>query len=190
MGAIISEDGDEWDLTFPEIISGHIHSNQRPQKNIYYPGSAMQNAFGESERNIISCIEIIGNSYVNEEIDLGLPRKKIVYMNVENVEDYKPPEGSEEIKVTVSGVYEEFKALKKTNEYKKLIEKGVKVVFKQKKLDIKEEYKEVEGLVDFKSILLDIVNMQKDSMLVQAYELVVNGKDMNDKDVIFLDVKT
>ncbi len=36
---------------FPLVISGHIHSEQRPQKNIFYPGSVIQHALGESEDN-------------------------------------------------------------------------------------------------------------------------------------------
>ena len=54
MGAIISVEGDKWSLKFPNVISGHIHERQIPQKNIYYPGSAMQHAFGESKKNIIA----------------------------------------------------------------------------------------------------------------------------------------
>ncbi len=41
----------KWDHSFPLVISGHIHSEQRPQKNIFYPGSVIQHAFGESEDN-------------------------------------------------------------------------------------------------------------------------------------------
>ncbi len=51
MGAIESIEGDKWDHSFPLVISGHIHSEQRPQKNIFYPGSVIQHAFGESEDN-------------------------------------------------------------------------------------------------------------------------------------------
>ena len=56
MGAIVSVEGDKWDLHSPLVISGHIHSKQRPQENVYYSGSAMQHAFGESEKNIIAYI--------------------------------------------------------------------------------------------------------------------------------------
>ncbi len=35
MGAIESIEGDKWDHSFPLVISGHIHSEQRPQKNIF-----------------------------------------------------------------------------------------------------------------------------------------------------------
>ena len=54
MGAIVSIEGDKWDIKNPIVISGHIHSKQQPQKNIYYSGSAMQHAFGESAKNIIA----------------------------------------------------------------------------------------------------------------------------------------
>ncbi len=35
MGAIESIEGDKWDHSFPLVIRGHIHSEQRPQKNIF-----------------------------------------------------------------------------------------------------------------------------------------------------------
>ena len=37
MGAIVSVDGDQWGLDDPYVVSGHIHSKQPPQENIYYP---------------------------------------------------------------------------------------------------------------------------------------------------------
>ena len=45
MGAIISVEGDKWPLDYPHVISGHIHSRQIPQENVYYTGAAMQHAF-------------------------------------------------------------------------------------------------------------------------------------------------
>ena len=58
MGAITSISGDTWDETYPFVISGHIHSKQYVQNNIYYPGSALQIAFGESEKNVIPLITL------------------------------------------------------------------------------------------------------------------------------------
>ena len=62
MGAIISSDGDKWDKLYPDIIAGHIHSNQTID-NVYYPGSSMQHAFGESEKNIIPLFTWNDNHY-------------------------------------------------------------------------------------------------------------------------------
>ena len=199
MGAIISVEGDKWPVDYPHVVSGHIHSRQIPQENIYYTGSAMQHAFGESEKNIIAYLKFINREYEREEVDLQLPRKKIVYMDVEDVDNYEVPVTEDKLKVTLSGNYDQFKALKKTKKYKKLLEKGVKVVFKPKKLKKKKKKKldedgnEVEVVdevqssgTDFKTILGSIVNDQRDPYLVQAYELIVNGKQMGLDDVMFL----
>ena len=188
MGAITSVEGDKWSLDYPEVVSGHIHSKQRPQKNIYYSGSAMQHAFGESTKNIIAHFTFTNNKYDLDEIDLNLPRKKIVYMDIENIEDYSVPETDDKIKITVSGSYDQFKALKKTKKYKKLVDKGLKVVFKSKKIDHKEDLPEtVVNETAFSTILNEIINKKKDNYLYETYELVVNNNQVNNKDIIYLD---
>ena len=192
MGAIVSVEGDKWPISYPHIVSGHIHSRQIPQENIYYTGSAMQHAFGESEKNIIAFLTFKNAKYDREEIDLQLPRKKIVYMDVEDLDTYNVPESEDTLKVTVSGNYDQFKALKKTKKYKNLLDKGVKVIFKPKKLKKEgEENKNddentTSGVSNFETILGSIVNNQKDPYLVKAYELIVNGKNIKIDDVMFL----
>jgi len=198
MGAIISVEGDKWPDDNPHVISGHIHSRQIPQENIYYSGSAMQHAFGESTKNIIPYLTFDNREYKREEVDLKLPRKKIVYMDVEDIDDYEAPDTDDKIKVTLSGNYGQFKALKKTKKYKKLLEKGIKVIFKpkkpkKKKMQINEKGEEIEVVdevqssgTDFKTILGSIVTDQRDPYLTQAYELIINGKKMGLDDVIFL----
>jgi DNA repair exonuclease SbcCD nuclease subunit len=192
MGAIISVEGDKWPLSYPHIVSGHIHSRQIPQENIYYTGSAMQHAFGESEKNIIAYLTFTNGKYEREEIDLQLPRKKIVYMDVEDLDTYKVPETEDTLKVTVSGNYDQFKALKKTKKYKNLLDKGVKVIFKPKKIKKEssqietEDEKIISGSSSFQTILGSIINNQKDPYLVKAYELIINGKDIKIDDVMFL----
>ena len=197
MGAIISVEGDKWSLDHPLVISGHIHSKQRPQENIYYSGSAMQHAFGESEKNIIPYITFDKNDYDIEEIDLELPRKKIIYMDVDDIDNYNVPVSEDQIKLTLKGDYNDFKALKKTKKYKKLVADGVKVVFKPKKIDQNKKViengveKEVVDEVksngtDFNTILYSIINEQKNPYLSQNYELVINGKEMKIDDILFL----
>jgi DNA repair exonuclease SbcCD nuclease subunit len=187
MGAIVSVEGDPWNEDFPLVISGHIHSKQRPQKNILYTGSALQHAFGESEKNILLfCSFIPGKDPVFEEIDLGLPRKKIVYMDMDKVETYVAPKTDDDLKLSLTGSYEEFKAFKKTEKFKELTKEGVKVVFKANKKPCCEEgggegeIQQGEKLksrstADFKSILYDLIIETKDSNLYEQYELVVNN---------------
>ena len=180
MGAIISVDGDKWDLQNPFVVSGHIHSKQTPQPNIYYTGSAMQHAFGESEKNIIAYIEFDAEKTRSiEEVDLQLPRKKIIYMNMDNIDKYTPPqESKDDVKITLSGNYDEFKAFKKTEKYKQLTGEGTKVVFKVKKEKGNEERKINTDGCDFKTILHDLVNDTENKQVLQFYELIVNNKDV------------
>lgn len=222
MGAIISVEGDKWPLEYPPVISGHIHLRQTPQKNVYYPGSAMQHAFGESEKNIIPILTFdntLDSNYILKEIDLKLPRKKIIYLDVEDIETFElSEENSDQLKITLSGNYEQFKILKKKQKYKELLEKGIKIVFKPKKIEVKkdkeekqEELKKVKQKklenaedkeetgdtkqekeepittqTDFHLILYNLVNNKKDSYLYQAYELVVNNREINPDDILFL----
>lgn len=181
MGAIISVDGDKWEESYPEIISGHIHSKQRPQKNIYYPGAAIQTAFGESEENIIAVVQFNNRKkgYELSERDLGLPRKRIIYTDMEAIENMVVDDVDKNVKLTVSGTdYNEFKAFKKTEAYKSLIENGAKIAFKVKQVDAKnveESKKEVKD-TDFKTILHDLV--VQDKSLLELYELVVNKTEV------------
>lgn len=188
MGAIVSVEGDKWPKDNPEIISGHIHSKQKPQENIYYTGSAMQHAFGESTKNIVAMLTFSqGKKYELEEIDLKLPRKKIVYLNADDMDSYEVPETEDKLKVTISGIYDQFKSFKKTKKYKKLIKKGVKVVFKPKRIEVKEQNEKVydSDETSFSNILHTLVVNHTDPYLLQAYELVVNNKLVS-SDVIFI----
>jgi DNA repair exonuclease SbcCD nuclease subunit len=189
MGAITSIDGDKWKESYPHVISGHIHSKQKIQENVYYTGSAMQHAFGESTKNIIAYVEFDNDTdYSLDEVDLNLPRKRIVYKEVEDMEEYEPPaESKDKIKVTITGNYEQFKAFKKTKKYKNLIKKGAKIVFKPKKLKTdKKSLPEMEQESDFRVILAKLVNHEKDVYLFQVHENVVNGKNISEDDVMFL----
>jgi DNA repair exonuclease SbcCD nuclease subunit len=198
MGAIISVEGDKWPLTNPHVISGHIHSRQIPQPNIYYSGSAMQHAFGESEKNIIAYLTFKNSEYEREEINLSLPRKKIIYMDADDIDDYEIPDTEDKLKITVSGVYDQFKAFKKTKKYKDILEKGIKIIFKPKRIEKKErilkedddhyDYKDedITDSTDFTMILSNIVNDQKNPHLLEMFELVVNNKKISSEDIIFL----
>ena len=195
MGAIVSIDGDKWDLDNPNIISGHIHNNQKPQENIYYPGSSIETSFGESQNNIIAFLEFKdeNKNYFLEEIDLKLPRKKIVYLDVDSVENFTLPITEDKLKVSISGEFEDFKVLKKTKKYKELVDNGVKVVFKPKRSEKKlknekmqENIEKNEGVSDFKLILEDMIENQKNPYLREAYELIINNKQIDSSSIIYM----
>lgn len=187
MGAITSIDGDEWNLEYPQVVSGHIHSKQRPQENIFYPGSSQQIAFGESDKNIIANVKFSYKGVEIEELELNLPKKKIISVDISKIDNLKLKENeNEKIRLTVTGDYDEFKTFKKTEQHKKLIEKGVKVVFRHKKNKKNEVKEELKDVTDFNNILNNLVNNSKNVNLIRAYEFVVNNKKLKEDDIFFL----
>ena len=183
MGAILSEEGDKWESNWPLVVSGHIHSRQWIGDNIYYPGAGMQHAFGESEKNVIPIITFDNDTHAIVEHNLGLPRKKILYTDLETIGDLKIPETGDQIKVTVKGNYEEFKTFRKTKKYKDLSKKGVKIVYKHKKIK-KSDNIEVKNKSDFYEILNELVNRTKDDFLISDYNYVFMGKEKNEEILI------
>lgn len=193
MGAFNSIDGDKWNIEYPNIISGHIHLNQKPQKNIYYPGSSLAVAFGETAKNIVAELKFESKitDYKLNEIDLNMPKKKIIYINSEDADNIEIPKTEDKIKLSISGVYEDFKSFKKTKKYKELTNNGVKVIFKQKKVEIKNKKESIKESLennknDFNDIIRNIIDEEKNSYLFEAYELVLNSKQINADDILIL----
>ena len=193
MGAFNSIDGDKWNLEYPEVVSGHIHLNHKPQENIYYPGSSISVAFGETSKNIIA--KLVFNEplekYSIEEVDLNLPKKKILYVNSENIDEVDIPDNEDKIKLTISGVYEDFKSFKKTKKYKDLTNKGVKIIFKPKKKEILNKKEKLKDSIEnntnkFEDIIHDLIQSEKCSYLFEAYELILHSKEVDSKDILFL----
>ena len=186
MGAIISIDGDKWPEYYPNIVSGHIHSRQTPQPNIYYCGSAMQHAFGESEKNIIPILNFEGGfPYSLREIDLELPRKRIVYMDMDKIDDFVQKETEDQVKITLTGNHDEFKTFKKSEKYKELTKNGTKVVFKSKKVE-KVSYDQTSRESDFQTILYNLVMNTRDESMLEFYELVINNRRIDEDDIIII----
>lgn len=200
MGAILSADGDKWSESNPYVISGHIHSKQSIGPNIYYCGASLQHAFGESEDTIIPVLtwDEPGNKYDLNEVDLGLPKKKIIYTDVSSIQTFEPTKNGDKTKISLSGSYEEFKSFKKTQKYRDLSKKGIKIVFKPEKVKKRKDDKKgckqgdldkeqtTVTVTDFNETLLNLVLGQKDKILFQVYEEVVNNKIIQPDDILFL----
>jgi DNA repair exonuclease SbcCD nuclease subunit len=210
MGAITSIDGDNWNVDYPQIVSGHIHSNQSPQKNIYYIGSALQNAFGESEKNVVCLVKVDKNNCNFEEIDFGMKRKKIIYAKIEDFDTIDNEQLNEKTKVSFSGDVEEFKSFKKTSKYKEIIKSGAKIVHKMTRKET-ENQKRVNQLLrsseaesnktsivgsadsrvreandynvndnEFLSVLNKLVSLKNNNQLRIVYEKVVNNNVLDE----------
>ena len=167
----------------------------------------MQHAFGESEKNTIAYFTFNDDkTYSFDEINLNMPRKKIVYMDVEDIIDFQVPETQDQIKLTLKGNFEQFKAIKKTQKYKKILEKGIKIVFKPKKIEKSKIIEDGKGddiqkvdtdnesktsLVDFNenekvetkqqlnfiSILDRLISKEENQYLTDTYEMVLNRRE-------------
>ena len=75
---------------------------------------------------------------------------------------------------------------KKSKEYKNIVEKGLKIVFKPKKLSPANTDRNEISSSNFGTILSTLVMEEKDPYLAQSYELIVNGKEISVDDVLFL----
>lgn len=176
MGAIISENGDKWDKKYPSIISGHIHSRQYVEPNIYYIGSAIQQAFGESEDKVISIITVNKEKYEEEAFDLKLPKKKIIYMDVNNIEKYEKTDTRNKIKITVSGTKEQFLTFKKSKKYKELVSQEIKIIYKHKKSE--EQIPNIENKDgNFEKILYDLVIQENNNNLISDYNYIIKNME-------------
>lgn len=129
MGAIVSPDGDEWPLSYPLVISGHIHDYDELQPNLFYTGTPMQHAFGDHDDKTISWItwpdpETI--AFTHERIDLDLTKKILVSLSCTEIATYVPPP-NRQIKVILTGTSAEIKATMKLAQIKTLTAAGVKI---------------------------------------------------------------
>jgi DNA repair exonuclease SbcCD nuclease subunit len=186
MGAIIAEDVEEWSVEYPLCISGHIHDKQWVKDNLYYPGSSRQIAYGEGDDKTISLV-VINEEIDIKEINLELPTKRIIYMDVEDIEkkiDKLNIKSNEEIKLVVSGDEIYFKEYKKTDKLKKMLEsKGIKkIIFKKKDLKIDNQLDEKSSLNnedikkdknDFLELLDYMIKEDKDEELYKLYKNIV-----------------
>jgi len=82
LGCNISTEGDEWNISNPLVITGHIHEYQRPQYNIIYTGTPIQHGFADDKNKTISIYEISNkefknNFYYNDKIYVKEDRIKV-----------------------------------------------------------------------------------------------------------------
>ena len=124
-----STDGDIWPEDYPLVVSGHIHNEQRLQSNIYYTGSSMQHAFGETANKTIALLTFEKDKpFQLQRIDLEMRKKKIVYLDVERADTFKP-EPNTYIKLVLKGRPEQFKVFRRGQTYKDLQKMGLAISF-------------------------------------------------------------
>ncbi len=115
----------------PLTIHGHIHDHQRPQANIWYMGTPIQHAFGDTMDKTISWISWRPKTgWQEERIDLGLIKRKNIRLRVTEILEWDPPPGFL-IKVTIEGSPGELRTLSLPR-IEKLKRQGISINIKTK----------------------------------------------------------
>jgi DNA repair exonuclease SbcCD nuclease subunit len=156
MGPFVSKDGDVWDLDMPLMISGHIHERQRPQSNVFYPGSVITHAYGrqQTEDQGLSIFTFHEDDEPEEErISLGLKTKKTIYVKVGD--DMKLGENNH-TRVVVSGTIDEILAHKKIHQ-----KSNMKIQYNI----VTEQPKQKNDKLSFLEVLTNLVDKTNDSLL-------------------------
>lgn len=129
LGIIDSVIGDEWKLTMPLAISGHIHDYQRPQDNIVYVGVPIQHSFGDDPNKTVSLFTFIDKDWKEERLQLNTIKKIIVHLSPGQLNAYQPPE-NKLVRIVVTGTSSEIKVCSRLDVVSRLRMNGVKIVFK------------------------------------------------------------
>jgi len=189
MGPIVARNVEEWKGDYPFCINGHIHENQRPQDNLYIPGSSMQEGYGDMTDKIVAVITVTESKIPHiEEIDLNIKRKKIIYTTIDELDTIQDKiEKNENIdyKIVIKGSDSEIKSLKNSSKYKDALE-----IENVKKISFKTTWKEEEpkDIIedDFVECLQSLVLKENNPYLSSLYEHIMYGtEDKSDKDVFF-----
>ncbi len=177
MGAIVSSEGDDWKSDYPFVVSGHIHDNQKVGSNIYYPGSPLQHAFGDSETRVLCNISLDkGQKDINiTDIPLNVPKKRIMKVNLTDLKDIKKDTMNDKVKIKLDVSNEEFKLFKDTKEYKELINKGVKIQINKRKEKVSDNSLDKDDRdINFTSLLESMVDSDE-TMVRDIYNEVILG---------------
>ena len=184
MGAKIADDGDDWDEDSPPIISGHIHDAQTIG-NVYYPGSAIQHAFGESGKKRVWCVSFGASEeypyFEIEKINLGMKEKRIVNCHIDNINDFDLDQCSKhEIRINLSGTPSDFKVFRKSAMHGTLKRHGVKIAFQPVAEGLDDLREQLSGATRettcYETVLREIVD-RKDTNTQDAYLEMMCGVD-------------
>jgi DNA repair exonuclease SbcCD nuclease subunit len=181
MGAIISIEGDEWNESYPHVISGHIHDNQKVGNNIYYPGTPLQHSFGDSDKRILCDILIDDDEKQPKikDIDLNVPKKRIIKTNLSNISNISNlcKNQTDKIKIKLDVSNEEFKLFKETKDYKELINKGIKIQINKKKIEsTSSHYESTQDNENNFTFILEKMIENDEPLVKTLYEEIVLNK--------------
>lgn len=180
MGAITSTDGDEWDLEWPMLISGHIHDRQQVQPNLLYPGSVINHSFTQDNQGVSEFLFTPDNQMQEHKIDIGLVKKTITYMELKDVSEHVLADLKPTDKLVLSGSIHDIVAFKHGQLYKDLQGRSIKVVFHSQATKNPQRSREnafERKTATFGSLLHSLVMRENDDALVQDYKILLGLSD-------------
>lgn len=190
-GNMIMKDCDEWKAEYPPLISGHIHLPQKIGSNVYYTGSIMQVTTDEASNKRIFSITIKPQNkdptkLIVKEINLYLPRRERLYIEMEDIEEFKfPSEPNVKYTLYINANKEDFRSFLKGSTYQRLLkfpqldrgEQGIKFKARQEEIsESKQRIKESKGtkVQRFNDLLRQSVERENDPLLTSLYNHIVN----------------
>jgi DNA repair exonuclease SbcCD nuclease subunit len=166
IGRYKSKEGDEWPLENPLIISGHIHTRQQVQPNIFYPGTPYQISFHDNTDKVFVIAEYaVGKSPNVNIVPLDIRRKRIITLTPAEVDSFVPPPNCD-VQVDIVGSNAEIKALNATGLIPKMRSRGVSVSLSTKsdKNPLNPENK------PFRELLMDMI--KDDFMAINIFNRI------------------
>jgi len=176
MGAIISEVGDEWPLSNPLIVTGHIHDYDKLQDNLIITGTPLQHAFGDRSDKTVSLFTFYPDKTFSEErIDLKIPKKVIMTVNYEDIENTVIPENSE-VKIIIVGNTSQISISSKLTKVKEWIKNGIKVAYRDiSDIDLKtQKYEKVLGYEELVMRRLESLDEKQSKSLIPLFKEIVS----------------
>lgn len=169
MGPVKSEVGDIWDVSWPLVISGHIHEYQLLQSNLLYPGTPIQQTFSEKPDKAVTLCDF--NTDINDDtviviqevqkledlrrdarirvryarIQLDLRLKKTITLTVNELASFKP-NLRDQTKLILRGTVSELRAITKSKVLDKYVKLGIKI--SQQPIEDKSVKPKTSSLID------------------------------------------
>ena len=198
MGAIIETNVEEWQDDYPLCISGHIHDKQWVKHNLFYSGSSMQHAFGESHNKSLTLVEVPENegSCVIEEIYLNIKLKEIVHVTVDELQKIMEQEKDKKSdfidkKLVIKDDPDKIAALKQSAAFKELEQSKLFTRIQCKTKAISDDQTLDSNIVvnsSFESLVMTSVIMENDPYLLSFAKYIMYGQscqDQSKEDVVF-----
>lgn len=181
----MSENGDIWEDDYPAVVNGHLHEEQTIGTNIFCPGGPTQKDFDEKPEKYVWKIRFARNEeedlpFTIEKIDLGLPKKIKIRLNIDEVDTFDTEITKTNIVLLeLEGYSEQFKKFRKSKKYA-VLSKKLKINF----IPLTPEEQEGEDKkvfsTSFDQVLRELID-SKDDYVKKAYREIKGYED----DVIY-----